>query len=263
MDSQPTGPPPKPPVPRWHHSRTWLDDLAIVTWAVDPEVLAASLPDGFEPLTWPRAGTPVALVSMVAFRDRDFHFRFWPHTRLQCGQINYRAYVRHGGLTGVWFYGTSLDSRLVAVAQRLWRMPWHHDRIDVAAQWAGDRLTRMTVQANGPWGDADLDLTQAAGPVGSPPIPDLAMGRDLTDVLTDPVRGWFRRTDGRVGRYSVAHPPMLMSPATVGRARSAVFERLGLVTPDAAPLDARATRAIRFEVHTPPRQVPLTSPSAT
>lgn len=254
-------PPAHAPRPRWHHSQTWLDDLVIVTWAVDPQLLAEQLPNGFEPLTWPRAGTPVALVSMVAFRDRDFHFRFWPYTRLQCGQINYRAYVRHRGLTGVWFFGTSLDSRLVAVAQRLWRMPWHHDRIDVAAQWQGDRLARMTVRANGPWGNADLDLVGAAGPVGSPPIPGLAMGQELTEVLTDPVRGWFRRTDGRVGRYSVAHAPMIMSPATVVTARSAVFERLGLIAPGVAPIDARATPAIRFDVHTPPTPLPPPRPA--
>lgn len=241
--------------PRWHDSSSWLDDLAIVTWAVEPERLAQHLPAGWEPLGWKRSGTDVALVSMVSFRDRDFRFNFWPWTRLRCGQINYRAYVRHGDQTGVWFFGTSLDSRLVSVPKTLWKMPWHLDRIDVSSTWRGDRLDGMQVRARGAWGDADAELVAEGGPVGSPPMVGLTLGEDLSQVLVDPFVGWYGRTTGGVGSYSVAHAPMRMAPCRVLSARSAVFERLGLIEPNDHPIDARATRQIRFQIHTPPRRL--------
>lgn len=239
----------------WHHSSSWLDHLAIVTWAVEPDRLARQLPAGWEPLHWQRSGIEVALVSMVSFRDRDFRFNFWPWTRLRCGQINYRAYVRHGEQTGVWFFGTSLDSRLVAVPRAMWKMPWHHERIQVSAVWQGDRLDNMQVRAAGEWGAADVDLVAADGPVGSPPMADLAVGADLSSVLVDPVIGWYPRTNGGVGRYSVAHAPMQMAPCRASTAHSAVFERLDLVGPHDHPIDARATRQIRFDIHTPPHRL--------
>ncbi len=243
----------------WHHSSSWLDHLAIVTWAVDPGRLARLLPADWVPLRWERSGTDVSLVSMVSFLDRDFRFNFWPWTRLRCGQINYRAYVRHRDQTGVWFFGTSLDSRLVAVPRALWKMPWHRDHIQVSAVWHGDRLDHMQVHASGPWGGADADLVTANGPVGAPPIAGLAMGADLSDVLVDPFIGWYGRTNGGVGRYSVAHDHMKMTPCRALSARSAVFERLGLIGPHTHPIDARATRQIRFDILTPPRR--LTGPS--
>jgi uncharacterized protein YqjF (DUF2071 family) len=68
------------------------EDFALITWEVDPDRLAEPLPDGFTPDI--RAGR--ALVSMVPFRDRRFDFRSAPFVPVTCGQVNYRAYVRHG-----------------------------------------------------------------------------------------------------------------------------------------------------------------------
>lgn len=91
------------PTPRWCHASTGLDDFAIVTWAVDPDRVAATLPAGFVPDV--RAG--VALVSAVAFLDDRFHFRALPFPRVSCGQVNYRAYVRRNDESGVWFFDRS------------------------------------------------------------------------------------------------------------------------------------------------------------
>lgn len=119
-----------PPLPRphsrWCHATSWLDSLCIVTWAVDPATLAALLPVGFSPLTRSLGdGNPRGLVSMVGFRDRDFHFNFAPWLPIGCGQVNYRAYVEFNGQSGVWFFGTSLDNATVAVPRAIWGMPWH------------------------------------------------------------------------------------------------------------------------------------------
>jgi hypothetical protein len=238
-----------------------LDDLAIITWMVPADALREHLPEGLEPLEWNSNSGPTSLISMVAFRDRGFRFNFCPIARLSGGQVNYRAYVRRGGLTGVWFFGTSLDHRLVGIPRTLWRMPWHRDRVAVAADWDGGQLHEWSLRADGDWGSARVLLRGRGDPGGgdgpfNPPVHGVDIGRDLAPVLVDPQRGWFRRTDGLLGRYSVSHPPMSLLRADVLLARTDVFSRLGLVPAEQAPVDARVTGRIRFDVHTPPRRVP-------
>jgi uncharacterized protein YqjF (DUF2071 family) len=246
------------PSPRWFHSSSWLDDLAIVSWSVPLDRLAAQLPKGFEPIAWPtESGTELGLVSCVAFQDRDFRFRFWPWTQVRCGQVNYRAYVRCRGEPGVWFFGTSLDHPLVVVPRRLWRMPWHRDQVAVRASWHGQRLDRYRVHGDGPWASLSLELTGVDVDPGIHPIPTLATSEsgEISAIYTDPIRGWFRRTDGKLGAYSVWHSRMRMVPANVIDARSGLFEALGLISAEQPPIDARVIREVRFEVHTPPRRL--------
>ncbi|MGW0591145.1 DUF2071 domain-containing protein [Streptosporangium sp. NPDC002607] len=82
------------PLPRWHHARTELDDFAIVSYRVPTGALARLLPEGFAPAEFTfEDGGNGALVSAVAFRDRDFHFRFLPPVAIGCGQKR----VRRGG----------------------------------------------------------------------------------------------------------------------------------------------------------------------
>nr|BFE81370.1 hypothetical protein GCM10020093_039710 [Planobispora longispora] len=120
---------------RWHHAETELDDFAIVSYRVSAEALGRLLPAGFAPMEFAFDGGAAAMVSAVAFRDRDFHFRFCPPAAISCGQINYRAYVTAGGEPGVWFFGTSLDHPVVAVPRLLWGMPWRRERIRITADW--------------------------------------------------------------------------------------------------------------------------------
>lgn len=228
------------------------------------------LPAGFVPLTWPWTGRSAptsatglpheaALVSMVAFTDRDFRFNFWPATSVACGQINYRAYVRHGGQTGVWFFHTSLDSRLVAVPRRLWGMPWHRDQVAVTARWRdpGPTLDFLEVAADGASGATRVRLSGVGRHPGVEPVPGLDLGGplEISDRYTDPTLGWFARPRGALRRYSVWHPRMRMVPARAVTARCALFERLGLIDADQKPVDARAIREVRFDVHTPPRRL--------
>ena len=96
---------------------TRLDHFALVTFAVDPERLAAVLPRGLEPevrrLDDERER---GFVSAVSFRDVDFRFAMAPWLRVSFFQTNYRAYVRGpDGRRAVFFFGTTLDSPLAAL----------------------------------------------------------------------------------------------------------------------------------------------------
>lgn len=238
---------------RWANAVTSLDSFAIVTFAVDPDQLARTIEPPFTPevLTIPGRGE-VGLVSAVSFRDRDFHFTLAPWPRLSCGQVNYRAYVRDAdGTRGVWFFGTSLDSWLVAIPRRLWSMPWHRDHISITAAWEPPSSYRLDV--TGDWGGALASLHGTGVAAGC--VDGFVDAEDCAVVLTDPYIGWYRRRDGGTGRYTVWHEQLELERADADVARYDVFERLGLVGHDDAPLSCLVQRTTDFDVHTPPQRV--------
>ena len=252
------------PAPRWCHASTGLDDFALVTWAVDPDRVAATLPTGFVPDV--RAG--VALVSAVAFVDDRFHFRGLPWPRVSCGQVNYRAYVQHQDESGVWFFGTSLDSALVRVPRLAWKMPWHRDRLRVDANWThsidstdstGERCRSWRLTATGGWGAASIALYGTGEPYRPP---DGFAGPDeVRELLLDPFVGWYARRDGSgVGRYSVWHEPLALEQAIVDEATSQVFTDLSLIDDGQVPVSAGLQRHVHFDVHTPPTRLSNSPP---
>ncbi|MER5420058.1 DUF2071 domain-containing protein [Streptosporangium roseum] len=236
------------PRPRWYHAETDLDDFAIVSYRVPAGAVARLLPAGFAPVEFTFAdGGTAALVSAVAFRDRDFHFRFCPPLAINCGQINYRAYVTAGGRAGVWFFGTSLDHPLVAVPERLWGMPWHRTPIEIAADWDATPATwRLSA------GDARCEAAELATPPSR--IDGFTGESHWMSMLTHPTVGWYRHRDGHTGTYSVWHPPMRPRHFAVVSARFGVFERLGLTTPESVPHSILAQWRLHFDIHTPPRR---------
>ncbi|MFG1706026.1 DUF2071 domain-containing protein [Nonomuraea sp. M3C6] len=235
------------PRPRWYHAQTELDDFAIVSYRVDPGALARQLPEGFAPMEMTFDDGPGALVSAVAFRDRDFHFRFLPQVSIACGQINYRAYVTAYGRPGVWFFGTSLDHPVVAIPQHLWGMPWRRDRIRIEADWDGTPA-RWRLEA----GEARCEAAESSLPLTL--LDGFAGESDWLERLTHPTEGWYRRRDGKVGIYSIWHPVMRPRYLVAEFARFPVFERLGLITPETPPHSVLAQRGLHFDIHTPPRR---------
>lgn len=171
----------------------------------------------------------------MPFLDRSFHFRGAPWPRLSCGQVNFRTYVRHrgDGRTGVWFFGTSLDSRWVTVPRLLWRMPWHREQVRVSERWF--------IEVNGGFGGLALDLEPTETPLGQ------------ADWLIDPELGWYQRRGGGVGRYSVWHEPLGLRAAAVAEpSRVDLLATLDLAAADAPPAWAGVVDTTTFDVHTPP-----------
>lgn len=241
--------------PRWLDATTTLQDFAIVTFDVDPGVLAAALPAGLEPeVRTLDDGRTRGFVSAVSFRDVDFRFAVAPFVRVSFFQTNYRAYVRGpGGVASVYFFGTTLDSPLVGLPRYLWGMPWHPGSTKVEADWTRDGVcTGYRHRCRGRWGGADVELA------GS----DRRMGRldgfvdtdDAAHILTHPLDGWFRRRDGRLGRYAVWHDRLRLQVGVARRARYDVFASLGLVAHDTQPHSVLLQQATDFDVLLPPRR---------
>ncbi|MTD55813.1 DUF2071 domain-containing protein [Amycolatopsis pithecellobii] len=243
-----TGTPRK--APRWYHATTELDDFAIVSYRVDPAGLARHLPAHVVPETFTfEDGTTAALISAVAFKDRDFRFRGLPAVTMSCGQINYRAYVRAYGTTGVWFFGTSLDHALVAIPRTVWGMPWTRSRIGISS--APDRW-RMS--ASDVSGESHCELVATGEPLGAlDGFPDVDR---MLRLLTHPTDGWYRRRAGGVGHYSIWHDVMAPNPYQVVSARLTFFEQLGLIEPTSLPHSALVQPTVHFDIHTPPRRMP-------
>ncbi|WP_232668051.1 DUF2071 domain-containing protein [Pseudonocardia sp. TRM90224] len=243
------------PPRRWFHAETELDHFAIVTYRVETAALAALLPAGFAPREVVfDDGRPGALVSAVAFVDRDFHFRFCPPVAISCGQINYRAYVTAHGRAGVWFFATSLDHVLVGLPRLVWGMPWRRTRIEIDGEWAADAgRWRLTA--------TDRSSTSACEAVETGSESDRLDGFTSRDewmeFLTHPTSGWYGRRSGGVGEYSIWHPPMTPRLLAARSARFALFEQLGLVDADSVPHSVLAQPSLHFDIHTPPRRYPV------
>lgn len=242
------------PTRRWSHASTELDHFSIITYAVEPARLARRVPPDFVPEVFDfDDGTSGALVSAVPFLDRDFAFRGFPWIKLSCGQINYRAYGSLGSQPGVWFFGTSLDSRLVALPRYAWQMPWHRDRISLVARSTDDGRVAFELDVTGDWGPAHARLRSTGEPLGR--LDGFADVDTTRTVLTHPMVGWYGRTRGGMGRYKVWHEPLQLQAAEVHEARFEVFERLDLVSPGQAPHSAGMQQTVHFDVHTPPHRI--------
>jgi hypothetical protein len=242
------------PRPRVHglDATTTLQDFAIVTFDVEPARLASVLPTGLVPeVRTMDDGRERGFVSAVSFRDVDFRFAFAGWLRRSFFQTNYRAYVRDvDGQRAVFFFGTTLDSRLVAVPRLVWGMPWHPGRTSIEAEWMDGVCTGYRHRCDGAWGGADVELIGSADPAGR--LDGFADADDAAHVLTHPLDGWFRRPDGRLGGYAVWHERMKMTVGRAVRARYDVFGELGLVAPGGAPHSVLLIPSVEFDVLLPP-----------
>jgi len=117
---------------------TKLAHFAIITYIVEPDVLRQYIHERFElDCIFLPDGRRKALVSVVPFLDREFHFVRCPWPKSTFGQTNYRAYVTDttSGEHVAWFFGTSLASIAVGVPRFAWKLPWHHAEISFDTQY--------------------------------------------------------------------------------------------------------------------------------
>jgi len=240
--------------------RSDLLHFALITHTLPAERLRPHIHERFEIQTFPIGGERLALMSAVPFLDEDFAFyRLAPFARMRFAQTNYRVYVkdRETGEPCVWFFGTTLGGWVVNLARGLWRIPWHYARYEVDCRYdaAAGRYQRFRYTHASGWASADIELEDTGTSPGL--LPGFADMDEQTLVLTHPVKGFFYRTDGNLGTYSVWHEEI---PLTVGRPvelHFSLYERLGLLGKDEMqrPHSVLICPKTTFEVHLPPRAV--------
>jgi hypothetical protein len=243
------------PPRRWYHASTTLEDFAVVTFRVGVDQLVRHVPSRFEPRSFTFSdGSIGALVSVVAFVERDFAFRFAPFIRVSGALVDYRAYGSVDGEPGVFVFATSLDHPFVVVPRRLWRMPWSREPVRIDASWGGSGGVRFEVTTDGA-GGLTLVLAGRGRPVGA--LDGFADGDEALAVLTHPMAGWYGDDDD-LRRYSVWHDVLVAEEASIESCRIPQFADLGLIDAvDAGPVAHSALLVERatFDVHTPPRRV--------
>jgi hypothetical protein len=239
------------PTPRWHHASTTLDHFAVVTLRVEPERLRRRVPSRFVPRTFAFAdGTTGSLVSVVAFIERDFAFRFAPFVRISGALVDYRAYGHVDGEPGVFVFATSLDHPLVVLPRLLWRMPWRRELVRIDGRWDGSGPARLEIATDGAAGLA-LELTGNGETISA--LDGFADPDEAVEVLTHPMVGWYGDDDD-LRRYSVWHAVLVPQEATVQHVRIPMFTELDLVDASVDVHSALLVEQASFDVHTPPRR---------
>lgn len=232
-----------------------LIGFGITTFDVDAQALRRLLPPGLSPdLVTLDDGRERAIVSAVTFRNEDFHVGFAPFVRLRAEQTNFRAYVRRGRERAVYFFGTTLGSRFVLLPRTVWRLPWAFGKHATDFDFASDgRCRSYRWQARSSHGEEHLEATGTGESIGR--LDGFADAPSAARVLTHPLVGYVRRTDGRYATYGVDHEPLVMERARASVARFELFERLGLVNRAQTPHSVLVMPRTDFVVRLPPRVV--------
>jgi len=104
-------------------AQSW-DDLLFAHWRVERARVRALVPPELELDTWDGD----AWVGVVPFVMRGVRARFLPPVpgASEFPELNVRTYVRHGGVSGVYFFSLDAASALAVVTARaLWGLPYH------------------------------------------------------------------------------------------------------------------------------------------
>ncbi len=243
---------------RWRDASTRLRHFAIISWAVDPDLLASFLPAQLHPdVVELDDGSRVALISAVPFEDVDFHFRGAPFYKVAMGQTNYRAYVRdEQGNRAVWFFGTTLTGPWIRIPRNRWKLPWHAAEMSFDVAWSGAQpgvCERYLLEATSEWAPMTLEMQGSDEDLGR--LDGFVDAEDTLVTLTHPLVGYYWRLDGSGGSYSVWHEALELKHAHVTHVRAHLYERLGLITQETPIHSALVQPETTFHVHLPPKPV--------
>ncbi len=232
--------------------RTSLLHFALINYAVPKERLENHIPvDRFEIPEFEVDGRPQAMLSVVPFVDADFHFyRIAPWFKFRFPQTNHRVYVidRATGEDVVWFFGTTLGSRIVHLPRLLWRIPWYHASYKIACEYdpQQQRYQTYSVQISSSWCEAQIEIEDTGAPV--------QVTAEERLILTHPVDGFYDRLDGRTGGYSIWHEEIPLTQANPINLYFSLYERLGIMNRQEMqkPHSIFLCPDIEFDVYMPP-----------
>lgn len=220
---------PKHPVPMTTVFRRCL----LVNYALAPDALAATLPDGLEPDVWHgRAWLSVVVGDLWRMRPAGVPAALGVSYR----QIVYRAVVRCGERRGVYFLRSDADSRITNVGGNLMSFfHFHRAGVTWTTDGAGPRVRVASAD-----GTADLDLALDGAPATE--LPPGSAFRDLAeakDCLVDLYAAYHPRVhQGRVDVVRIRREDWRVTVPPVIEARCAYLDGKGPFPPGSARLDS-------------------------
>jgi len=127
---------------RWHH-------LLFLHWPIDADSLRPLIHEDLEVDTF----EDKAYLGLVLFTMSGIRPRFAPPLpRLSSfHEFNVRTYVRHTDRSGVWFFSLDAANGLgAALARTLFKLPYHHARMDMRNSGGSVRYSGVRLNGNQP-----------------------------------------------------------------------------------------------------------------
>jgi hypothetical protein len=240
-------------------AKTTLRHFALINYAVSPERLAKFIPENlFEVAYFETNKGTKSFFSVVAFLDVDFNFsRLVSGIKFTFYQTNHRAYIidKKTRQPVVWFFGTNLGSRLVQIPRCLWKIPWHFSKyhVDYRFDKTLNRYEKYSYNFESDWCSGKIQIRDTGEPISV--MDGFASLDEMKLILTQPVRGFYRRLDGKLGTYQVWHKEMICTKGISENLYFSLYEKMGLLSKAEMqqPHSIFLCPEVEFDVHLPPQ----------
>lgn len=223
-----------------------MRDMLFVTWAIEPDTARKLVDERLELDTKVIGdGKDAAFVSAVCFHVSDVRSSVMPVPRLSFAQMNYRLYVKAGGVPAVYFLEMKVNSRMVTALTSFLNVPIRYDDIDISTSTEHSGELKYDVQSGGLSAAAFIAQPRNEGPEDKIPA----------EFFTQRLLGYMGAGNGMF-RISVQQPGLDAVPARPQIIQAASLEQLGLLAPQESgkPYSVLYVREALFEADTPVRE---------
>ena len=205
------------------NAHTTLHNFSIITYLVEKNKLSAHIPKQFDIFTLIINSVEYGLISAVSFIDLDFNFKnILPFYKISFPQTNYRTYIidKKTGENCAWFFGTGIESKFFNIPKFLWKMPWFYSKYETKFIHNNYFYETYKIEIKAKKSNAKIELVE-----------DILLNNDKLDfcsydelllILTHPTKGYYYRSDGKIGFYKIWHPKIEVK---TGKAKNLYFEK--------------------------------------
>lgn len=204
----------------WRH-------LLFANWPVDPDIVAARLPDALAVDTYDGR----AWLSVVPYLNVDVRPRGVPAgLGFDLPELNLRTYVSRSDEPGIYFFSLDAEGMLGVVGARLFhRLPYYY--ADVSMGESGRKIAFSSRRRHP--GASPASFVATYEPIGDAFVP----GRDsLAAFLTERYRYYTTARDDTLRYADIAHDPWSLREVTVDFETNTLFEANGFDVPSASPI---------------------------
>jgi len=202
-------------------SMDWRD-VCVASYAVDPAVVAETLPEGVTVDTYDGD----AYLSVVPFVMGDVRpYKFPRAVGPTFGELNLRTYVTGDAGPGIYFYNLDATDRLgVAIARATYRLPYYNASQRIVRRGGTIEFESERIHRGVPGCAFDADYTPRGDPVP-------AESGSLTEFLLERYRFYVEGRDTLL-RGEIEHEPWRVQDVTYDVRENDLFTVNGFETPD-------------------------------
>ncbi|MBE7690773.1 DUF2071 domain-containing protein [Tenacibaculum piscium] len=239
---------------------TQLEHFTIISYKVAIEKIEHLIPKPFKIWTFKELGKQYALVSAVAFKDKDFSFyKISRLLKFKFFQTNFRTYIidKRDNSHSAWFFGTTLGSITSIIPKNLWNMPWEYGKYKFNFKRNNNLYSEYKMEFKSKLGNGLIEIESSGDDV------KLLKGfKDMdeqTHILTHPVIGYYDLSKKELGTYEIWHPKINLKEGKSSKLYFELFEELGFLTKSEMnnPHSVLITPKIEFDILLPPRKIKI------